>query len=247
MVSTSLKPSSEIFSLHPSLIPQQITFDAFINVLQIELFRGYVLNSFIVAVSTTLISVALSCLAGYGFSKFQFRGRRGLLTSVLCAQMLPGVILLMPMFSIMARLQLIDTHLALILAYVTFTLPYCTWIMTAFYKSIPKGLEEAALVDGATRWQAFVKVIPQSIHGIISTSIFAFIIAWDEFVYALTLTKSEEMRTLPYGLYSFMSQYGVEWNNLMAVAILAILPPLLLFLFLQRFFTEGLLTGGMKQ
>ncbi len=248
MVSTSLKSSSEIFSLNPKLIPEQINFSAFAHVLQIDSLRGYITNSFIVAIVTTIISVALSSLAGYGFARFKFKGRKVLLTGFLCAQMLPGVILLMPIFSIMTNLNLIDSYIGLILAYVTFTLPFCTWIMTAFYKGIPKELEEAAMVDGATRWQAFRKItLPLSYQGLISTAIFSFIMAWDEFVFALTLTRSEEMRTLPYGLYSFMSQYGVEWNNLMAASILAVLPPLFLFFVLQRYFEKGMLTGGIKQ
>lgn len=247
IISTALKPSGEIFSLTPTLIPKNLTFSAFIEVWQMEALRKYVLNSFIVAISTTFISVCLSCLAGYGFSRFRFRGRNLLLFGFLCAQMIPGVILLMPIFGIMTNLSLLDTYTGLILANISFTLPYCTWIMTAFFKGIPHELEEVAFIDGATRWQAFIKVVlPLAVPGMISTAIFSFILSWDEFLFALTLTRSEEMRTLPYGLYSFMSQYGVQWNQLMAASLFAIIPPLLLFLFLQRYFVKGLLAGALK-
>lgn len=248
MISTALKPANEIFSLTPSFIPKNITFESFIKVWQMESLRTYVWNSLVVAVATTAISVFLSSLAGYGFSRFRFRGRNWLLLGFLCAQMIPGVILLMPMFGMMTKLQLLDSHLGLIIANTTFTLPYCTWIMTAFFKGIPKELEEAAMMDGATRWQAFTKVIlPLAVPGIISTSIFSFIMSWDEFLYALTLTRSEDMRTLPYGLYSFMSQYGIDWNSLMAASILAILPPLLLCVVLQKYFIKGMLAGAVNK
>jgi multiple sugar transport system permease protein len=248
MISTALKPSTEVFSLSPTLLPKNFTFSSFIEVIRMESLRKYAWNSFVVAMSTTVVSVLLASLAGYGFSRFRFHGRDVLLVGFLCAQMIPSVILLMPIFGVVTQLQLLDSYPGLILANITFTLPYCTWIMTAFFRGIPQELEEAAWVDGASRWQSFRSIIlPLAIPGIISAAIFSFILSWDEFVFALTLTRSEEMRTLPYGLYSFMSQYGVDWNNLMAASIIAIIPPLLLFIFLQRYFLKGMLTGAVNK
>lgn len=248
MVSTALKSSSEVFSISPTLIPQEITFASFSQVLQMDLLKQYMLNSLIVAICSTIISVFLSCLAGYGFAKFRFRGRNVLLFSFLCVQMIPSVVLIAPIFGMMTEFHLLDSYAGLIIAHVTFTLPFCTWIMTAFFKGIHKELEEAAWIDGATRWQAFTKIIlPLAMPGIISTAIFSFILSWDEFVFSLTLTRSEEMRTITYGLYSFMSQYGVEWNNLMAASIFAIIPPLLIFMFLQKYFVKGLLAGSINK
>lgn len=248
MISTALKPSNEIFTLTPTFIPENVTLQAFIDVLSMESYRRYLTNSLLVASCSTVISVTLSSLAGYGFSRFYFKGRKRILHIFLSAQMIPGVILLMPIFFIMTNLRLIDSYVGLILAYVTFSLPFSTWIMTGFYKSIPRELDEAAMIDGATRLQAFVKIIvPLAIPGMISTAIFSFLVAWDEFLFTLTLTSSEAKRTLPYGLYSFMTQYGVEWNNLMAASIMAIIPPLLIFLFLHKYFLRGFTSGALKE
>ncbi|OIJ12271.1 hypothetical protein BKP35_10725 [Anaerobacillus arseniciselenatis] len=248
MISTALKPTNEIFSLTPSFIPENVTFQSFIDVIKMESYRRYLGNSLFVAICSTIISVLLSSLAGYGFSRFYFKGRKRLLHIFLSAQMIPGVILLMPIFFIMTNLKLMDTYLGLILAYVTFSLPFSTWIMTGFYKRIPRELDEAAMIDGASRFKAFVKVVlPLASPGMVSTAIFSFLVAWDEFLFTLTLTSSEEKRTLPYGLYSFMTQYGVEWNNLMAASIIAIIPPLIIFLFLHKYFLRGFTSGALKE
>ncbi|MCT8139291.1 carbohydrate ABC transporter permease [Anaerobacillus sp. CMMVII] len=248
MFSTAFKSSNEIFSLTPSFIPEKFTFQAFKDVLMMDAYRRYLGNSLFVATCSTLISVVLSSLAGYGFSRFYFRGRKRMLHLFLSAQMIPGVLLLMPIFFIMTKFKLIDSYLGLILAYVTFSLPFSTWIMTGFYKGIPRELEEAAMIDGASRFQAFLKIIvPLAVPGMISTGIFSFLVAWDEFLFTLTLTSSEAKRTLPYGLYSFMTQYGVEWNNLMAASIIAIIPPFLIFMFLHKYFLRGFTSGALKE
>ncbi|WP_198508910.1 carbohydrate ABC transporter permease [Bacillus sp. FJAT-44742] len=207
-------------------------------------FRGYLFNSLFVSGTTTLIVILLSSLAGYGFSRLTFKGKRFFFNSFLSVQMIPGIVLLIPLFFILQRLTLIDTYTGLIVTYVAFSLPFCTWIMTSFYNRIPKELEEAAFMDGATRFQAFYKVVvPLSFPGVLAVGIFSFLIAWDEFLFALTLTDSESKRTLPYGLYSFMNQYGVEWNTLMAAAILTMIPPIIIFLVIYKYFSKEFLSG----
>ncbi|MBP3950970.1 carbohydrate ABC transporter permease [Bacillus suaedae] len=248
MISTSLKRSEDVLVLKPSLIPEIFSIQPYIDVLQIPAFRSYLANSLFVSITSMVITVILSALAGYGFARIAFKGRKLLLTGFISAQMIPSVILLIPIFYIMNQLSLIDTYSGLIATYVTFSIPFCTWIMFGFYKGIPRELEEAAYIDGANKWQAFVKVIiPLSTPGIMASAIFAFLIAWDEFLFALALTDSESKRTLPYGLYSFMNQYGVEWNNLMAASILTMLPPIILFLFFHKYFIGGRLAGAIKE
>ncbi|RKD25958.1 hypothetical protein BEP19_03265 [Ammoniphilus oxalaticus] len=248
MVSTSLKPSADVLSLTPVWIPRQVTIQPYLDVIGNRSFRGYLFNSLGIATVSSVISAILASLAGYAFSRIPFRGREGLLTFFLSSQAIPSVVLLIPIFSIMTHLHLKDSLIGLILAYISFSLPFCTWIMVGYYKRIPLELEEAAFMDGASRWSAFWRVIfPISLPGMISTGIFSFLLAWDEFLFAITLTQSESKRTLPYGLYNFMGQYGVEWNQLMAAAVLAMIPPSLIFLFLHRYFVSGFTSGATKE
>lgn len=212
MLSTALKPSSEIFSLAPSFIPDNPTLDSFKTVLSMGAYRGYLMNSLFVAMSATIITIVLSTLAGYGFSKFRFKGRRQILYLFLSAQMIPAVILLMPIFFIMTNLGLIDTYLGLILAYVTFSLPFATWVMTAFFKRIPGDLVSAALIDGASHWQAFRKIVlPLAVPGMISAGIFSFLVAWDEFIFTLTLTTTEEKERCRTGCTALWGSTG--WSG----------------------------------
>ncbi|WP_202078842.1 carbohydrate ABC transporter permease [Caldalkalibacillus salinus] len=248
MVSTAFKPTNEIHRLQPSFIPETPTIEAFVYVLTETQYLMYLKNSLVVSVATTVISVLFAAMAGYAFSRIRFKIRSKILSGFLAAQMIPGVILIIPIYFILLQLQLTDTYIGLILTYVSFALPFSTWIMTGYYKSLPRELEEAAFIDGASRMQAFIKVIlPLSTPGLMSVGIFAFILSWDEFLFALTLTSTESMRTLPYGLYSFMSQYGIQWNQLMAASIITMVVPMLIFIFLHRYFIKGFTAGAVKE
>ena len=247
MLSTSLKPSTEIFKMPPTWIPETPTLDAYGRLFEKGNFVRYLINSLIVALATTGISVLVSSMAGYVFARLPFRGKKGVLFGILTAQMIPGVLFLLPIFALMKQLHLLDTYWALILANVTFALPFSIWMMYGFYRGIPRELEEAAWVDGAGVSGTFFRVVlPMALPGLASCAIFSFLTAWDEFVFALSLTTSDELRTLPVGLYNFIGQFGIEWNYLMAGSVVVTLPAMVFFALFQKYVLRGFMSGALK-
>jgi ABC-type glycerol-3-phosphate transport system permease component len=247
MLSTSLKTSGEIFKLPPTWIPEHVTWSNYSTLLQHGNFVRYLINSLVVALATTAISVLIASMAGYVFARLPFRGRKGVLFGILTAQMVPGVLFLLPIFALMKQLGLLNTYGALILANVTFALPFSIWMMHGFYKNIPHEVEEAAWVDGAGVSLTFFKVVmPMALPGLASCAIFSFLTAWDEFVFALALTTSDDLRTLPVGLFNFIGQFGIEWNYLMGGAVLVTLPALVFFILFQKYVMKGFSSGAVK-
>ncbi|MGB8956966.1 MAG: carbohydrate ABC transporter permease [Tumebacillaceae bacterium] len=247
MLSTSLKPSTELFKMPPTWIPETPTLDAYGKLLEKGNFARYLINSLIVALATTGISVLVSSMAGYVFARLPFRGKKGVLFGILTAQMIPGVLFLLPIFALMRQLHLLDTYGALILANVTFALPFSIWMMYGFYRGIPRELEEAAAVDGTGVSGTFFRVVlPMALPGLASCAIFSFLTAWDEFVFAFSLTTSDELRTLPVGLYNFIGQFEIEWNTLMAGSVLVTLPAMVFFALFQKYVLRGFMSGALK-
>ena len=194
-----------------------------------------------------LISVACSSLAGYGLTRFEFKGKSGLLMFVLVTQMFPQVMLLVPFYSLIGKLNLLDTHIGLILVYISFTVPFCTWMMLGFFKALPLELDEAARIDGCNSWKTFTKVIfPLTLPGIASTSMYAFISSWNEYMFAFILTSKPEMKTLSVGIAELNGFQQVRWNDMMAGALLASVPLIILFVCMQKYFISGLTNGAVK-
>lgn len=252
MLSTSLKTQFAALQLPPEWIPSNITFEHYIRLLspQSEVgqqFLRYFWNSIFVSTMTTLAAVAIAVPAGYAFSKFRFPGRQGFFIAVLIRNMFPAIVFLIPLFIMMRTVGLIDTHLALIITYLTFGLPLAIWLLKGFYDNIPTELEYAARIDGASRFQAFIRIImPLSTPGIIATAIYAFIIAWNEYVYALTFLSSRDLLTLPVGLQRFFDEFVTNWPGLMAASFVMSIPVVIIFLVLQRFFIQALTEGAVK-
>lgn len=252
MLSTSLKTQFAALQLPPEWIPTNITFEHYIDILSPrsesgQQFLRYFWNSIFVSTMTTLAAVAIAVPAGYAFSKFRFPGRQGFFIAVLVRNMFPAVVFLIPLFIMMRAIGLVDSHLALIITYLTFGLPLAIWLLKGFYDNIPTELEYAARIDGASRFQAFIRIImPLSSPGIIATAIYAFIIAWNEYVYALTFLTSRELLTLPVGLQRFFSEYVTNWPGLMAASFVMSIPVVVMFLVLQRFFVQALTEGAVK-
>ena len=210
-------------------------------------FLRYMWNSLTVSTATTVLGVGVAVPAAYAFSRFRFPGRTFLFFAVLLRNMFPAVVFLMPLFILMRRLGLVGTHVSLILTYLTFGLPLSIWLLKGFYDNIPVELEQAARIDGATRLQAFVLIVmPLSMPGIIATSIFSFIGAWNEYVYALTFLNSKEQLTLPVGIQRFFAEFSTDWPGLMAATFLMSVPVVVLFLVLQKFFVRALTEGAVK-
>ena len=210
-------------------------------------FLIYFWNSLYVSVATTILGVAVAVPAAYAFSRFRFPGRTFLFFAVLLRNMFPAVVFLMPLFLLMRWMGLVGSHYSLILTYLTFGLPLSIWLLKGFYDNIPIQLEQAARIDGATRFQAFFLIVmPLSMPGIIATSIFSFIGAWNEYVYAATFINNKDRLTLPVGIQRFFSEYATDWPGLMAATFLMSVPVVVLFLVLQKYFVRALTEGAVK-
>ena len=224
-----------------------VTMEHFNHILSSESFWIWTRNSVIVSIGTTILGLALAIPAGYAFSRFKFRGRDYAMFSFLLVQMFPGVIILVPYFLVLKALGLLNTSVGLILAYSVTALPLCVWMLKGFFDTVPKELEEAALVDGCNQNQVFWRIIlPLSLPAVAVTALFSFLAAWNEFLLALTFNTSEEMYTLPVGLASLISSTGQAWGDFAAASLLVSLPVVVLFVIFQRFLIEGLSAGGVK-
>ena len=252
MISTSFKPANEVYSKTPSFIPNEPTVEGYTEMLTTQSstfdFPQWLTNSVIVALLTTVFSMIIATLGGYGLSRFRFRGRGFLSYFILTTQVLPGSLLIIPLYVIMGNLQLLDTRIGLVAAYCTFSVPFCTWMMKGFFDTIPISLEEAARVDGAGRFRNFSTVVlPLTVPGLVATGIFSFINGWNEYLFASTFMKSYENWTLPVGIASFQGQYTTNWGTLMAGAVLITIPVVILFLLLQKHLVSGMTAGAVKQ
>jgi len=247
MCATAFKTVPETMTMPPRWIPEHISFGSFARLWQDYPFATFFQNSIIIVFLSMLISVFCSCLAGYGVTRFHFKAKGALMTFVLITQMFPSVMLLVPFYSVINRLGLINTHLGLVLVYTSFTTPFCTWMMHGFFKALPVDLDEAARIDGCNAWQTFRRIImPLTLPGIASTSIYSFITSWNEYMFAYILTTSPKMRTLTVGIAELNGYQQILWNDMMAASMIASLPLIILFAFLQKYFISGLTAGAVK-
>ena len=247
MLSTSLKSEAEALSLPISWIPKQFTLEAYGDMWTLKPFATYFWNSIVVSGVTAVLSTVVGALAGYGFSRFQFRGRTSLLAFFLATQMISGVLVIGPYFQILAALELYNTLTGLIIAYVTICLPFAAWMSKGYFDSIPKEMDEAGLVDGASRLQIFVRIIcPIALPGTVSTLLFAFLLAWQDLLWALCLVSIDEKRTVTLGVAFLVGEFVIQWPMLTAASLIGSLPTILLYLFLQRYYVEGLARGAVK-
>ena len=253
MVSTSFKHQPEIFRMPPSLVPLQPSLDNYSAILRGTLasaipFLAYFRNSLVVALGTVLVTLVLAAPAAYAFSRVPFRGKRRLIYMVLVSQMLPVVLILIPLYRSLQRLRLLSTYPGLILPYLMLTLPFSIWMLKGYFDSIPRELDEAAKVDGCTKLQAMLRVIlPNVTPGLTATAIVTFIMAWDEFIIALTVMDKNAMRTLPVGMIqSFVGEFSIKWGEMMAASVVTAVPVVLIFIFLSRYLIGGLITGAIK-
>lgn len=246
MFSVSIKPANEPFAIPAKLWPDRPTLENYQNALYPEFIR-YFMNSVIVSALTMVISISMGFLAAYSFDRLRFSGRRWLLIGILLAQMFPVVTMIIPIYVIARDVGLINTYPALVLAYLTLTLPVSTWMLRGFIHNIPADLEEAAMVDGCTRLQAFIRIIiPLARPGIVATAVWIIVVTWQEFIFALAFTTKPEMRTIPVGMLDFVGQYGIRYGDLMASSVIVSLPILVIFFFLQRYLVAGLTSGSIK-
>ena len=253
MLSTAFKTQLGALQFPPRWIPSNPTLGNFRMLLDPgndigQRFLRYMLNSLWVSTATTAVGVVVAVPAAYAFSRFRFPGKNGLFYGVLLRNMFPAVIFLIPLFIMMRNLHLVNSYLALIITYLTFGLPLSIWLLKGVYDNIPVQLEQAARIDGASRFQAFIRIVmPLSAPGIVATAIYSFILAWNEYVYALTFITDDQKLTVPVGLQRFFSEYVANWPGLMAAAFLMSVPVVVMFMVLQKYFVRALTEGAIKQ
>lgn len=245
-LSTAFKPENEIFA-NASLFPRQPTLANFNYVLSTTKFGRWFANSLLISLATTVLAVSVATLGGYAMSRFRFWGRALYGNTLLVVQMFPGVLLAIPLFLIFTRFRLIDTYWSLLITYMSFALAFAVWMLKGYFDGIPREIEEAALIDGASRLQVLWRIIlPLSIPGITTVAVFAFLLAWNDFFFAYIFLVKDTNYTLQMGLFTFIKQFHTQWNYLMTAAVLTTIPVLIFFFGLQRFLTRGLIAGAMK-
>jgi N,N'-diacetylchitobiose transport system permease protein len=247
MVSTAFKPGREILSLTPYWVPAPLTLDNFRTAIAVPFFWNDVVNSLTVVLTVVAISILLAFLAAVAVARFGFRGRSAFIVMVIAVQMVPLNALVIPIYLLLDSVGQVDSLLGVIAYYMAVVLPFMIWTLRGFVHNIPVDLEEAAMVDGASRVGAFMRIVfPLVAPGLVATAIFGFIQAWNEYIIAYVLLSSSSKQTLTIWLASFTTQHGTDWGGLMAGATLTALPVVIFFLLVQRQITGGLTSGAVK-
>ena len=249
MFVTSIKPNEASFQVPPELFPSNFTFESYIRQLMDRSgFLTYFVNSLIVSLGTTLLSIASAILAGYAISRLRFPGKSMSFAIILASQMFPQSLMIVGIYVFFMKLNLLDSYLGLILAFTSFSLPFAIWMMSGFIKTIPIELEEAAMIDGSSRWKTLWKVIlPLTSPGLVAVGVYSFLNSWNNLLFALSLTSSQDMRTVPPGfLLTYVGEFQYYWADAMAGSIIITLPMVVIFILLQRYLVEGMTAGAVK-
>lgn len=248
MVATSFKSASESYRIPPTLWPEKLSFNAYKRVLIWTPFPRYFANSVIVSASTALLSALIGTLAGYACSRFYIKHKSWFLGAVLASQMLPGVLLVGPYFEVLSHIGLYDTLLGLILAFTSITLPFSIWMMKGFFDTVPRELDEAAFVDGSSYFGVFFRIVlPLVGPGLVATVVFSFLLAWGDLLWSICLIATPSKQPVTLALALMVTEYRVMWPELMAGSLIASLPPVALYLILQKYLVQGLTAGAVKQ
>lgn len=247
MVLTSIKPIEEIFTSPPKIFTRNPILSNYTRVIfETNIPRAF-LNSMVVAFFTILLTLFISIPAGYGLSRYRFKGSKTMSTAILFGYMLPAVVIITPLFMTFSKLKLIDTYTALIISNMTLTVPMSVLMLKSFFQTVPRELEEAAKIDGCTTLGALFRVVlPVVAPGIIAVMIFSFLQSWDEFLYALNFTNSESIRTLPIAIAQFSSQFTIDWGGMMGASVVISVPVLVIFMLFSKYFIKGLSEGAVK-
>ena len=248
MALMSIRPNSEIFAAPPTILPRKIIFDSYLTILTTPEHLRFFLNSYLVAAVVTLASIVIAVLAGYGFSRFQFKGKKVLNLFVIMTQTIPPITLLIPFFGLVVAFGLYDTYTALVLSYLTLTLPYAILMMTAYFNTVSTEMDEAVLTDGGSRFYALWRVIlPLSVPGIIAVGVYTFLLSWNEFLFALLLT-GVDTRTVPVAMAQTIGgDIGVRWGLLAAIETLFLIPVVVVVYVLQNHLLRGVTFGTIRR
>lgn len=249
MVITSLKSMADItLSKGLKLFPTGPSIENFINIWKEYPIATYIGNSLITVGGSTVFGVVCAALCGYGLSRYDFRGKAFILSFLLVTQMFPAVMKIIPYYKILCSVNLNNTRLGLLIVYASFSIPFCTWMMFGYFKSIPTGLDEAARVDGSSAFHTFYKIIlPIALPGLVATIIYAFLQNWNEYMFASVLMSADEKKTITYAISTMADAYKIQWNYLMCAAIISSVPTLLVFVVMQKYLIAGMTAGAVKE
>jgi len=249
MIITSFKTNLVIYKIPPQWFPKDPIIDNYLNILKDKNFITYFLNNFINSVMVTLLTIVVATLGGYAFSRYRFKGSGSIMLLLLSTQMFPVIGIILALYITFKNIGLINTRFGLILAIVSTTVPLCTWLMKSFFDSIPKALEEAACIDGCGRLSAMIKIIiPLSSPGILAIGLYSFLLAWDDYLFCLTLITNDKLRTLSTGIsLRYLGELSYDWATVMTASVMGSVPMIIIFMFLQRYMIQGLTEGAIKE
>ena len=249
MVITSLKSMADItLSRGLTLFPSGPTLENFVNIWKEYPIATYIKNSIVAVGGSTVIGVVCAALCGYGLSRYQFKGKAFLLSFLLVTQMFPAVMKIIPYYKILVSVHLNNTQIGLMVVYASFSIPFCTWMMYGYFKSISTGLDEAARVDGSSAFNTFLKIIlPIALPGLVATIIYAFLQNWNEYMFASVLMSADEKKTITYAISTMADAYKIQWNYLMCAAMISSVPTLTVFVAMQKYLIAGMTAGAVKE
>ena len=247
MLTVSVRPNVEVMKIPPQWIPTVFTLAPYAKVLGSTRYLRTFLNSYVIALVVTAFSLFIGALAAYALARFRFKGQRAVIMFLIITQMFPLVLLCIPYFRLVVRLGLYDTLTALIVVYTTFTLPFCILMLRSYFAQIPKDMEEAAMVDGCSRLGAIARtLLPMSFPALVGAGLYTFLLAWNEFLFAVVLIESWGKRVITIAIYSLLAEFVTEWSMMMAFSVLASAPLVIAFIFLQRYVVQGMTAGAIK-
>ena len=247
MASSSLKPSEELFTSPPSIFPSAPTLQWYTEAFRDSDALRYGVNSLIIAAATTLLCVLLGTLGAYGLARFEYRGRKPIIMGILLAYCIPPIMLMTPLYRLIAGVGLNSTYVGVIVGHFIITFPFCLWLLISFFEKIPKEIEESASVDGASVFTVFFQIdLPLCMPGILSAGIMVFILSWNEYLLASVLISRDTMKTLTVGLANYISSTEINWGVVMAIGTATTIPIIILFTAVQKYFVEGMTAGAVK-
>jgi multiple sugar transport system permease protein len=247
MALSSIKTLGELYTVPPVWLPKTPSLENYKKVLFESNVPRYFINSTVISLGATAIALVLAIFASYGFARFNFRGKPAYQAFILIGQLLPTAAIIVPLFITLRWLGLVNTYLGLILVYMILTLPLSVWMLTSYFKAIPVELEEAAIIDGASRLGVLFRItLPLSLPGVVAIVIYAFVTTWNEFIFALVLAQDARVKTLPIGIAEFTTEFNTDWGAVMAASLIMTLPIAILFFAMQRLFIGGLTAGALK-
>ncbi len=252
---TSIRPTKDILSKPPVWVPSDLSLKTYRMIFSRESHgemsvpvKEYFVNSIIISFSSTILALAIGMLAGYSFSRFQFKGKNTIFLLIMLSRAIPGIALSLPLLMVYSRTALIDTKIGMVIAYIALNVPFTIWLTDGFFREIPKELDESASIDGCSPWMAFWRIdFPLAGPGIAAAGIFAFLLSWNEFAIANVLTKSLNSKTMPVGLFDFVNEFVMDWRGMCTMAVIMLVPAIALTIAIQKNLVRGLTFGAIKE